>query len=193
MACCPTLVSILENCDSARKVGGLQTRMYFGNKCQIADITFVGAGVKKNAVDSITMITGARFWEIDSARLQNNTTTTINNGLNVNFTQAVTGTIRGIDQEQMNFISDMVLSEVVFILQTRSLNNDATPELLTIVLGAENGLQLTEGSITSGQAFEDLAGTTGTWSGAESLPHRELVPAAGTIAAFIAALLIPAP
>ncbi len=155
-------------------------RILVTDKCQVADYTETVPGV----IDSITMETGAQFFELNTQRLtasyEENETNNFDNGSKY-FDYIINLVVARRDVARRNALAGLGAGQkdLVFIIQDSNGTEWA--------IGFEEGMKLATTTGGSGTKKEDLNGFTIQFTGQGS----ELMPTVDS--AIIDALLIPAP
>lgn len=137
-------------------VGGVK-EVYIANFSNVQSTT-TSSGVCTN----ITMAGSTKFYtfqlEKENATYTNNAVTSVENG-SLYYESTLTFTMKKMSASQKNSVKILAQSRLMIIV----LDNNGTYWLM----GETRGVDLTESTMASGQAFGDLSGSTVTFTGKE--------------------------
>lgn len=189
MDSCYSLTNLAASCDAVKKVGGVKSRFWIGQKPDIASLTFGTNG----EVLTMTLKAGKKLGQFDGVQFKNTagTETTPNETRNL-FNQTFTGILFYKTQAELEAIETLLIGDRYFVIyeteagQLKVKGIDKNPFLATD-LGANRGLNISAGTGSEGTVLADTTGVTVTMTG-EMYNFDKLYKPATAIATVIAEL-----
>ena len=172
--CCPTSLDNLLREDCKLQRGGLINEVYVVSLCDIDDIT---SSTNDKLYDAIVMnidpvTTNPFYWyRIQFKKETASASSTFVVDENKYFNQAVSLQHSGITLASLTVLESFATADLVFIAK------DSQGKIH--LLGRVQGLEMTEGSISTGAAASDAYGSTLTFTGNEPETHNFIAP--GTV------------
>lgn len=189
MNSCYSLTNLAASCDAVKKVGGVKSRFWIGQKPDIASLTFGTNG----EVTAMTLTGGKKLGKFEGMQFKNTagTETTPNETRNL-FNQTFTGILFYKTQAELEAIETLLIGDRYFVIyeteagQLKVKGIDKNPFLATD-LGANRGLNISAGTGSEGTVLADTTGVTVTMTG-EMYNFDKLYKPATAIATVIAEL-----
>jgi len=189
MDSCYTLTNLAASCDAVKKVGGVKSRFWIGQKPDLATLTFGTNG----EVLTMTLKAGKKLGKFDGMQFKNTASTeTVPNETRNMFNQTFTGVLFYKTQAELEAIEKLLISDRLFVLyeteagQIKVKGIDQNP-FNAADLGANRGMNITAGSGGDGTVLADSTGVTVTMVG-EMYNFDKLYKPATAIATVIAEL-----
>lgn len=148
------------------QIAGLQG-LYF--------INYTTGSFTLNANDEVTAFPSsstAYYYELKGANSYTETVNTSRDNGTTFFSQAVSVTLKKLDAATTKQFKLMAYGRPQIVIWTR--NGDA------LLVGKDQGADMTAGTIVTGQAYGDLSGYTATFTGQEKLPANFLTGSTST-------------
>ncbi len=175
---CGLTTGIALDCKDA--IGGVKSIRF----ATLANYTALQATVSSGEVTAIGSASLV-FYKYDqlkeSSSFTDNIVSTITTG-GLHYAPTLTVVLPKLKTNKRNEMKLLAQNRVVAIVETM----DASPTYW--VVGAYNGLELSEGSATTGTAAADLNGYTLTFTGLETEPAMAINPASGTVATLLSTI-----
>jgi len=176
---CVSLVNLAASCDAVKKVGGVKSRFYIGQKPDIASLTFGTNG----EITAMTLSAGKKLGKFDGVQFKNTAMfETIANETRNLFNQTFTGILYYKTQAELESIEKLLVSNRMFAIieteagQLKAYGIDQNP-YNAADLGPERGLNITAGSGSEGVVLADTTGVTCTMAGEMYNPTKLYKPA----------------
>jgi hypothetical protein len=175
---CPLTTGFILDCKDA--IGGVKSVRF----TSLTNYTALTATVSSGEVTAFGAASTV-FYKYDQLKetsvLTDDIVSTVNTG-GLHYSPKLTIVLPKLKTAKRNEIKLLAQNRVVAIVETM----DAAPTYW--VVGAYNGLELSEGSATTGTAAADLNGYTLTFMGLETEQVMALNPSSGTVAQMLASI-----
>lgn len=191
---CYVLTNLAASCDAVKKVGGVKSRFWVGQKPDIATLTFGSDG----QVLTMTLTGGKKLGRFDGMQFKNSASfeTSANENRNL-FNQTFTGILFYKTDAERKAIETLLIGDRYFVLietesgQIKAYGLDQNP-YNAADLGENRGLNISAGSGSEGTVLADSTGVTCTASGEMySLPKNyKPATALATVIAELDALTV---
>lgn len=176
---CFTLANLAATCDAVKKVGGVNARIWIGQKPDIASLTFGSNG----EVTAMTLTSGKKLGKYEGIQYKNTAGfEAIANETRNTFNQSVTAILFYKTQAELEAIETLLVSNRLFAIieteagQLKAYGIDKNP-FNAADLGPNRGLNLTASSATDGTVLADSTGVTITIGGEMFNPTKLYKPA----------------
>ncbi len=176
---CVTLANLAASCDAIKKVGGVKSRFYIGQKPDIASLTFGTNG----EVTAMTLSAGKKLGKYDGMQFKNTASfeTLPNENRNM-FNQTFAGVLFYKTQAELEAIEKLLVSDRLFAIieteagQMKVYGIDKNP-FYAADLGESRGLNISAGAGGEGTVLADSTGITVTMIGEMYNPVKLYKPA----------------
>lgn len=190
MDSCYSLTNLAASCDAVKKVGGVKSRFWIGQKPDIASLTFGTNG----EVTAMTLKAGKKLGQFEGMQFKNtgSTETTPNETRNL-FNQTFTGVLFYKTQAELEAIETLLIGDRYFVIyeteagQLKVKGIDKNP-FNSADLGENRGLNISAGTGSDGTVLADTTGVTVTMVG-EMYNFDKLYKPATALATVIAELV----
>jgi hypothetical protein len=186
---CFNLTNLAATCDAVKKVGGVKSRFWIGQKPDIASLTFGSNG----EVTAMTLTGGKKLGRYEGVQFKNTAQFDVVPGENRNmFTQTFTGILFYKTQIELEHIEKLFTADRMFVIveteagQLKAYGIDQNP-YKAADLGPERGLNISAGTGSEGVLLADTTGVTVTMA-ADFYNPTKLYKPATAIATVIAEL-----
>ena len=190
MNSCYSLTNLAASCDAVKKVGGVKSRFWIGQKPDIASLTFGTNG----EVLTMTLKAGKKLGQFEGMQFKNTSSseTTPNETRNL-FNQTFTGVLFYKTQAELEAIETLLVGDRYFVIyeteagQLKVKGIDKNP-FNAADLGENRGLNISAGTGSDGTVLADTTGVTVTMVG-EMYNFDKLYKPATALATVIAELI----
>jgi hypothetical protein len=176
---CVQLVNLEASCDAVKKVGGIKSRFYIGQKPDIATCTFGTHG----EITALTLASGKFLNRFEGVQYKNTGSfeTIVNETRNL-FNQTFTGILFYHTQTDLEAIEKILISDRLFVIaetesgEFKAYGIDKNP-FNAADLGKNRGLNVSAGTGSDGVVLADNTGVTITLVGELYNPVKMFKPA----------------